>query len=66
MFFPFLETQQRLTIGIVALPSLDANLCDGTDDGAVGAPLADQIHDPVCDFLHKGYTSLLVLCRLKY
>lgn len=66
MFFPLLEAQQGLTIGAVALSSLDANLCDGTDDGAVGAPLTDQIHDLICDFLDEGYTSLLVLCRLKY
>lgn len=50
----------------MALSSLDANLGDGADDGAVGAPLADQIHDPVCDFFDEGHTSPLVLCRLKY
>lgn len=55
-----------LTIGIEVLSSLDANLCDGADDGAVGAPLADQIHDPVCDFLDEGHASPLVLCWLKY
>lgn len=55
-----------MIVGVLALPPLDANLCDGADDGAVGAPLADQIHDPVCDFLDEGQTSPLVVCRDGY
>lgn len=55
-----------LTVGVVVLSSLNANLGDGADDGVVGALLADQIHDPVCDFLDEGHTSPLILCRLKY
>lgn len=49
----------------MVLSSLDTDLGDGADDAAVGAPLADQIHDPVCDFLDEGQTSPLVVSRLK-
>ena len=55
-----------LTIRDLALSSLDANLHNGADDGAVGAPLTDHIHDPVCDFLDKGQTSPVFICFLKH
>lgn len=54
-----------LTVGVEAASSLDADLGDGSDDGAVGAPLTDQIHDPVCDLPDQRDPSLLVLRRLK-
>lgn len=50
----------------MALSFLDSNLGDGADDGAVGAPLADQVHDSVRDFLDEGQTFPRVVCRLKY
>ena len=62
----FLETRQPLTVGVVALPTVEANLGDGADDAAVGAPLADQVHDPVCDLLDESHTPPLVLSRLKH
>lgn len=58
--------QQRhevVGVGVVALSFLDSNLGDGADDGAVGAPLADQVHDSVRDFLDEGQTFPRVVCR---
>lgn len=60
------QRHQVVCIGIEVLSSLDANLRDGADDGTVGAPLTDQIHDPVCDFLDEGHASRLVLRRDGY
>lgn len=60
------KVKTELTVGVVARSSLDSNLGDGADDGAVGAPLTDQIHDPVCDLLDERRAPPPVLRRLKH
>lgn len=50
-----------LTIGVVALPPLDADLDDGCDDSAVAVSLADQVYELVCDLLDRGLASSGVL-----
>lgn len=60
-----MDTLQQLTVGVVTVSSLDANLCDGADDAAVGSPPADQVHDAVGHVLDEGQTVPPVVCGLK-